>query len=82
MFSHSIRGRFSSFFFFETKETYCAEKKKTSHVAMGRKGRKNCLVIGMSNAMISNVAAPVLTRGPGAGVTDSEKMPKMMSTRY
>lgn len=41
-------------------------KKKNSHVAIGRNGRKNCLVIGMSSNSISRPAAPVFTIGPGA----------------
>ena len=46
--------------------TYRALKKNTSHVNMGRKGRKNCLVTGISKASMSKADAPVFINGPGA----------------
>jgi hypothetical protein len=63
-------------------QTYRALKKKTSQVKMGRTGRKNCLVMGMSRASMSNDAAPVLTKGPGAWLMESEKMAMMIRIRY
>lgn len=45
--------------------TYWQPKKKTSQAAMGRKGRKNCLVMGKSKDSIRRVATVVLTSGPG-----------------
>jgi len=57
-------------------------KKKTSHVAMGRNGRKNCLVAGMSRSPISNEAAPVFIIGPGAWLMESENTAIMINTRY
>ena len=62
-------------------KTYRALKKKSSQVAIGRKGRKNCLVIGMSNTSISRAAAPVFINGPGAWLIDSENIASMMSIR-
>jgi hypothetical protein len=57
-------------------------KKKTSQVNIGRKGRKNCLVTGISSASIINDAAPVFTIGPGAWLIESENMPRMIRKRY
>ena len=45
--------------------TYRALKKKSNQVAVGRKGRKNCRVIGMRSDIISRVAANVFVSGPG-----------------
>jgi hypothetical protein len=47
-------------------DTYRALKKKSSQVKIGRAGRKNCLVIGISRASIKRAAAPVFINGPGA----------------
>jgi hypothetical protein len=52
--------------FKENKDTYRALKKKSSQVKIGRAGRKNCLVIGISRASIKRAAAPVFINGPGA----------------
>jgi hypothetical protein len=63
-------------------QTYRALKKNTSHVNIGSTGRKNCRVIGMRSASINNVAAPVLTIGPGAWLIDSEKMASIIKIKY
>ncbi len=64
------------------KSTYRALKKKSNQVKIGRTGKKNCLVIGMSRAPISNDAAPVFTNGLGAWLTESEKTLMMINIRY
>lgn len=62
--------------------TYRALKKNTSQVNIGRTGRKNCLVIGMSSARIRRDAAPVLTTGPGAWLIEREKIASMIRIMY
>jgi len=57
-------------------------KKKRSQVNMGRTGRKNWRVTGMSNASISNDAAPVFTSGPGAWLIESENRLRMINIKY
>jgi len=57
-------------------------KKNNSQVKMGSAGKKNCLVIGIKSASMSADAAPVLRRGPGAWLTEREKMAMMISMRY
>jgi hypothetical protein len=57
-------------------------KKKTSQVNIGNTGKKNCLVIGISSASMSNDAAPVLTKGPGAWLIESEKMAMIIRIKY
>lgn len=57
-------------------------KKKSNQVKIGRTGRKNCLVTGMSSASISKDAAAVLTSGPGAWLMESEKMATMINIKY
>lgn len=42
--------------------TYRQEKKKMSQVATGKKGRKNCEVMGTSNSVLSNVMAAILNK--------------------
>ena len=48
-----------------TSATYRALKKKSNQVAIGRKGRKNCLVTGTNKDAMSIVAAKVFMSGPG-----------------
>lgn len=50
------------------------EKKKISHVPIGRNGKKNCLVMGTSSNPTSNNDAAVFINGPGASLTASEKI--------
>lgn len=59
-----------------------ALKKNTSQVKIGRTGRKNCLVIGISRAKINNDAAPVFTNGPGAWLIDRENIARMINIMY
>ena len=66
----------------EEKSAHLQEKKNTSQVMIGRNGRKNCRVTGMSNAVMRRVAAPVFTMGPGVSLMDKAKMPRMMRTKY
>jgi hypothetical protein len=63
-------------------KTYRALKKKSNQVKIGSAGKKNCLVIGISNMSMSSDAAPVFIMGPGAWLTDSEKMAIMISIKY
>jgi hypothetical protein len=49
---------------------------------MGRKGRKNCLVIGSKREINNRVAMEVFIRAPGSSITDKQKMPKIMRNRY
>lgn len=58
-----------------------ALKKKSSQVKIGRAGRKNCLVIGISRASIKRAAAPVFISGPGAWLIDSEKIASMINIK-
>ena len=61
---------------------YRHEKKNTSHIIIGRNGRKNWRVMGSMREVSSSVAATVLTTGPGVSANDKVKMPSIMSTRY
>lgn len=60
---------------------YRQEKKKTSHVIMGRNGKKNWRVIGSRREVSRRVAAIVLI-GPGVSANDKVKTPSIMSMRY
>ena len=62
--------------------TYRALKKNSSQVNIGSTGRKNCLVIGTNNASISNVAAPVFIKGPGAWLMERENMQRIINIKY
>ena len=53
-----------------------------SHPAMGKKGRKNCLVMGISRENRSRVAIAVFASGPGASMRVKEKMPMISSNKY
>jgi hypothetical protein len=53
-----------------------------SQAATGRKGRKNCRVMGRRREVKSSEAMAVLPIGPGAWMRESEKMPIIMSKRY
>jgi hypothetical protein len=60
---------------------YRHEKKNTSHVKIGRKGRKNWLVIGIIRAIPSNSAAKNF-RSAGRGPMTMEKTRKKNTRRY
>ena len=49
---------------------------------MGRKGRKNCRVIGRTRDVRSNVATNALGKGPGDSMMLNEKMKRTASIRY
>lgn len=49
---------------------------------MGRKGRKNCRVMGKIRELRRAVAIKVLKRGPGSWMTERQKMPTMARNRY
>lgn len=61
---------------------YWHEKKKTSHAAIGKNGRKNWRVTGSSSDSINSVATAVLTMGPGDWMTQRAKMPMTARKRY
>jgi hypothetical protein len=56
--------------------------KRNSHVRVGSNGRRNCRVIGKHSPVISSVAKNVFANGPGASLTDSEKMARIARNRY
>lgn len=63
------------------KKSYLQVKKKSSHVPMGKNGRKNCLVIGIRRMIVApNTVA--LFRRSALGLTHNEKMMRNASTRY
>lgn len=62
--------------------TYLQLENRKSHVRVGSNGRRNCLVIGRHKPVISSVARNVLANGPGASLTDKEKMATMARKRY
>jgi hypothetical protein len=62
--------------------TYLHVQNNTSQEAIGRKGRKNCLVIGMRREIIRSVAIDVLTRAPGSSITDKQKIPTTARNKY
>lgn len=49
---------------------------------MGSNGSKNCRVTGIRMPVKRAVAANVLANGPGASLTESEKMATMARNRY
>ena len=51
-------------------------------MAIGRKGKKNCLVTGMRREANKAVAMAVFTTAPGDLMTHSEKMPMIASNKY
>lgn len=57
-------------------------RKKTSQAAIGKKGRKNCCVIGRIKKIINSVATVNLTRGPGSCIMHIEKIPTTANNRY
>jgi len=53
-----------------------------SHDAMGRKGRKNCRVIGMIKVNKSALAISVLMIAPGDSIMERQNMPSIASIKY
>lgn len=62
--------------------TYLQLLNRNSHVNVGSNGSKNCRVTGTRIPVRSAVAANVLANGPGASLTESEKMATMARNRY
>lgn len=62
--------------------TYLQLLNKNSHVNVGSNGSKNCRVIGSNRPVKSAVAANVFANGPGASLTDSEKMATIAKNKY
>ena len=62
--------------------TYLQLLNRNSHVNVGNNGSKNWRVAGIRTPHRSAVAANVLAKGPGASLTDSEKMAMMARNRY
>ena len=57
-------------------------EKRNSQVSVGSNGSKNWRVIGRHKPVISSVAINVFANGPGASLTDREKMATMARKRY
>lgn len=57
-------------------------EKRNSHVRVGSNGSRNWRVMGKHKPVMSSVAINVLANGPGASLTDSEKMATMARNRY
>lgn len=55
---------------------------RNSQVSVGSNGSKNWRVAGIRTPHRSAVAANVFAKGPGASLTDSEKMAMMARKRY
>jgi len=49
---------------------------------MGRKGRKNCRVMGISSENRRRLEIAVFPSGPGDCMTVREKMPRISNRRY
>lgn len=62
--------------------THLQLEKRNSHVRVGSNGRRNCRVMGIHRPVMSSVAMNVLAKGPGASLTEREKMARMARKRY
>lgn len=49
---------------------------------MGRNGKKNWLVTGMSRAATRSVTAAIFRKGPGDGLIDNANMPRVTRSKY
>ena len=63
-------------------DTYLQLEKRNSQVRVGSNGRRNCRVMGKHRPVMSSVAMNVLAKGPGASLTEREKMAMMARKRY
>lgn len=63
-------------------DTYLQLEKRNSQVRVGSNGRRNCRVMGKHRPVMSSVAMNVLAKGPGASLTEREKMATMARKRY
>jgi hypothetical protein len=62
--------------------TYLQEYHRTSQPAIGRKGRKNCRVMGSMSEIMRAVAITVLSIGPGDCMILRQKMPSTVNPKY
>jgi hypothetical protein len=62
--------------------TYLQAGNSRSHVNAGRNGRRNWREMGNMRPSIRAAAAKVFAKGPGASLTDMEKMSTMARRRY
>lgn len=66
----------------QTGVTYLQLLNRNSHVRVGSNGRRNWRVMGRHNPVMSRPATNVFANGPGASLTDREKMATMARNRY
>jgi hypothetical protein len=64
------------------RAAYRHEKKNTSHVNMGRNGKKNWLVMGVRRAATRSDTAHIFSRGPGDGLIDIANIPRAIRNKY
>ena len=62
--------------------TYLQLLNRKSHVSVGSSGRRNCREMGRHKPVMSRPATNVFANGPGASLTDREKMATMARNRY
>jgi hypothetical protein len=62
--------------------TYLQLENRSSHVNVGSNGRRNWRVMGRHRPVIKRVATKVFAKGPGASLTEREKMATMARNRY
>ena len=62
--------------------TYLQLENNSSHVRVGSNGRRNWRVMGRQRPVMSRPATNVFANGPGASLTDREKMATMAKKRY
>ena len=63
-------------------DAYWHEKRNSSHVNIGKNGKKNCLVNGTTSVTINPVANIVFTSGPACSLMHIAKMSKTARKRY
>jgi hypothetical protein len=66
----------------DTGVTYLQLENRNSHVRVGSNGRRNWRVMGRHRPVMSRPATNVFAKGPGASLTDREKMATMARNRY
>jgi hypothetical protein len=62
--------------------TYLQLENKRNHVRVGSNGRRNWRVMGRQRPVMSRPATNVFANGPGASLTDREKMATIARKRY
>jgi hypothetical protein len=65
-----------------TGVTYLQLENRSSHVSVGSNGRRNCRVMGRQRPVMSRPATNVFANGPGASLTEREKMATIAKNRY